>query len=433
MALESKKIPSTLKKCSPAVPDKSRVTYCTDLDKSVITTTLDRRGWQQVAPDEDWNIYWSFTANCRTLFSIEAGYRMHDNQMINHFPNHYELTRKDLLVKNIKRYRKELEKEGNPLAEKSEVTLPNGQVTTRYVHLDIIPVTFVLPADYNMFVEEYRKSPQSTWIMKPCGKSQGAGIFLINKLSKLKKWSREAKSLLQPQLGSKETYVISRYIDNPLLIGGKKFDLRLYVLVTSFRPLKAYLFQHGFCRFCTVKYDTSVTELDNMYVHLTNVSVQKHGGDYNSLHGGKMSIQNLRLYLEGTRGRAVTDKLFSEVNWLIVHSLKAVAPVMANDRHCFECYGYDIIIDNNLKPWLVEVNASPSLQSTTHSDRILKYKLIDNIISVVVPKDGMPDARWNKIPEEDALGDFDLLIDEELIEKEDSNPRNSKYHRFKQL
>lgn len=130
-----------------------------------------------------------------------------------------------------------------------------------------------------MFVEEYRKNPQTTWIMKPCGKSQGAGIFLINKLSKLKKWSREARSnAFNPQITSgKESYVISRYIDNPLLIGGKKFDLRLYVLVTSFRPLKAYLLKLGFCRFCTVKYDTSVTELDNMYVHLTNVSVQKHG------------------------------------------------------------------------------------------------------------------------------------------------------------
>lgn len=140
------------------------------------------------------------------------------------------------------------------------------------------PYERIIP-DYNMFVEEYRKNPQTTWIMKPCGKSQGAGIFLINKLSKLKKWSREARSnVFNPQITSgKESYVISRYITNPLLIGGKKFDLRLYVLVTSFRPLKAYLFKLGFCRFCTVKYDTSVTELDNMYVHLTNVSVQKHG------------------------------------------------------------------------------------------------------------------------------------------------------------
>lgn len=132
--------------------------------------------------------------------------------------------------------------------------------------------------DYNMFVEEYRKNTQSTWIMKPTGKSQGkyrcelkstnlsqvwssgAGIFLINKLSKLKRWSREAKTSFHPAIG-KESYVISRYIDNPLLIGGKKFDMRLYVLVTSFRPLKAYLFKLGFCRFCTVKYDTNVTEL----------------------------------------------------------------------------------------------------------------------------------------------------------------------------
>ncbi|KAG8234865.1 hypothetical protein J437_LFUL013152 [Ladona fulva] len=404
-----------------------KVVFCSDLDKSVLVSNFEKRGWLQVGPEEDWNFYWAGTQTCRNLFSVDSGYRMHDHQTINHFPNHYELTRKDLLVKNIKRYRKELEKEGSPLAGRCSASGPgegnDGNISggRPYLYLDLVPVTFVLPADYNMFVEEYRKTPQSTWIMKPCGKSQGAGIFLINKLSKLKKWSRESKSpsAFNPCL-ARESYVISRYIDNPLLIGGKKFDLRLYVLVTSFRPLKAYLFKLGFCRFCTVKYDTSTHELDNMYVHLTNVSVQKHGGEYNGIHGGKLSVQNLRLYLEGTKGKVVTERLFSSISWLIVHSLKAVAPVMANDRHCFECYGYDIIIDDRLKPWLIEVNASPSLTSTTVNDRILKYKLIDNIISVVLPPDGIPDVRWNKVPAPEALGNFMLLLDEELASQDEA-------------
>lgn len=137
----------------------------------------------------------------------------------------------------------------------------------RYVHLDFIPVTFLLPADYNLFVEEFRKNPSSTWIMKPCGKvfiwlemsvhynshylfiiillalgstsmlyykellscsfqARGIGIFLINKLSQIKKWSRDSRSSFAPP-SARDSYVISRYIDNPLLIGGKKFDLRM--------------------------------------------------------------------------------------------------------------------------------------------------------------------------------------------------------------
>jgi len=64
---------------------------------------------------------------------------------------------------------------------------------------------------------------------------------------------------------------------------------------------------------------------------------------------------------------------------------------MNSDRHCFECYGYDIIIDNNLKPWLVEVNSSPALSATTKSDRILKNELIDDVLNIVMPPNTYPE------------------------------------------
>ncbi|XP_045448770.1 polyglutamylase complex subunit TTLL1-like [Melitaea cinxia] len=395
-----------------------RLKFSTDFDNPVVIDSFQRRGWKQVASCEDWNIYWSNTFNCRSLFDSENGHRLQDNQFINHFPNHYELVRKDLLVKNIRCYQKNLEKLGHPLAEKIQETLSSGQNVTRYLYLDFIPTTYVLPLNYSFFVQEYRRFPQSTWILKPCGKSKAEGIFLVNKLSSLKIWSRKTRKYIQNNVTSKNMYVISRYINNPLLIGEKKFDLRIYVLVTSFRPLKAYMFRNGFCRFCTAKYDTSVSELDNMYIHITNVSVQKHGDKYNKQHGGKFSLNNLKLFLEGTRGQEITTRLFENIKWIIIHSLKAVAGIMSNDRHCFECYGYDIIIDDELKPWLIEVNASPSMTATTTNDRILKCNLFENILSLVLPPSGIPDARWNKTPNANALGDFEILVDEDFILKE---------------
>ncbi|XP_053364205.1 probable tubulin polyglutamylase TTLL1 isoform X2 [Clarias gariepinus] len=422
-----------------------KVKWVTDIEKSVLVNNFEKRGWIQVTDTDDWNFYWMSIQTIRNVFSVDTGYRLSDEQMVNHFPNHYELTRKDLMIKNIKRYRKELERESSPLAEKDEngKYLYLGMLTIACLPIpsfllnwllrlylicfcllwtDFVPVTFMLPADYNLFVEEFRKSPSSTWIMKPCGKAQGKGIFLINKLSQIKKWSRDSRtSTFMAANSGKEAYVISLYIDNPLLIGGKKFDLRLYVLVTTYRPLKCYMYKLGFCRFCTVKYTPSTSELDNMFVHLTNVAIQKHGDDYNPVHGGKWTVNNLRLYLESTRGKEVTNHLFDQIHWIVVQSLKAVAPVMINDKHCFECYGYDIIIDDKLKPWLIEVNASPSLTSSTANDRILKYNLINDTLNIIAPNGEIPDCRWNRSPPKEALGNYQVLYDEEQAQNENTD------------
>lgn len=184
---------------------------------------------------------------------------------------------------------------------------------------------------------------------------------------------------------AKESYVICRYIDRPLLVGGKKFDLRIYVLVTSYRPLKVWLSTLGFARFCTEKYSSDLNEIDNMMAHLTNVAIQKTGEEYNSDHGGKWAIENLRFYLEQTQGKQASDKCFDDIKNIIYISLKAVQTVIINDKHCFEMYGYDILIDDSLKPWLLEVNASPSLSTTTEADRKLKMSVLESVFQIVIP------------------------------------------------
>lgn len=319
------------------------------------------------------------------------------HRIVNHFPNHHELTRKDLMVKNIKRYKKDIER------------IEDNQTNKRSI-LDYLPMTYVLPSDYCLFVEEYKKTPSAMWIMKPHAKARGIGIFLVTKLIQIKKWAKDRWAYL-----SKDQYVISRYINNPLLIGGRKFDLRLYCLVTSYRPLKAYMYKDGFARFCTSKYTTDLNEMDNMFVHLTNVALQKHSEEYNDKHGGKWHINNLKLHLELTRGKDATDRMFAEIKYIFIHSLRACQNIIINDRHCFEVYGYDILIDSNLKPWLLEVNASPSLSTTTHTDRIMKMTLINDTYDIVVQPQ-FPDKKYHEYRYEDgikpAANAFELIYDE---------------------
>ena len=243
-----------------------RVKWFTDIEKACLLTNFEKRNWIK-GNEDDWNFYWAGVGNFRAIMSPENGYRLSESQLINHFPNHQELTKKDLLVKNVKRYRKELEK----AREKSSPS------TSKYQYTDFLPVTYTLPGDYNLFAEEFRRNPKIVWIMKPTDKARGIGIFIINKLSQIKKWSRENKIQKFSYANCRDSYIVSKYIDNPLLIGSKKFDLRLYVLVTSWKPLIAYKHDLGFARFCAVKYNLDAAELDNNFMHLTNVSIQKYG------------------------------------------------------------------------------------------------------------------------------------------------------------
>lgn len=106
---------------------------------------------------------------------------------------------------------------------------------------------------------------KSIWILKPQASSCGRGIRLI---------TRETL----PTVPLAKKAVVQRYLHQPHLIGGVKYDLRLYVAVTSFDPLKVYLFPHGFARFSTAKY--TLKNLTSRFAHLTNYSVNKKSAKF---------------------------------------------------------------------------------------------------------------------------------------------------------
>lgn len=99
------------------------------------------------------------------------------------------------------------------------------------------------------------------WIMKPIGKSRGRGIKLINSLG---------------DLNYLDNIVVQKYIANPLLIDGYKFDMRIYVLVTNFHPLEAFVYREGFARLSTEKYSLEPGDMKNNFVHLTNFAINRH-------------------------------------------------------------------------------------------------------------------------------------------------------------
>ena len=73
--------------------------------------------------------------------------------------------------------------------------------------------------------------------------------------------------------------VVCQYINNPLLIDGYKFDLRVYVALMSINPLRIYIYEDGLVRFATQKYKSGVDK-GAKYTHLTNYSLNKNSANF---------------------------------------------------------------------------------------------------------------------------------------------------------
>ncbi|EEY60661.1 tubulin-tyrosine ligase family, putative [Phytophthora infestans T30-4] len=228
---------------------------------------------------------------------------------------------------------------------------------------------------------------QNVWIVKPAGMSRGRGIRVFNDLDQL-------LECVDVDNHKECQWVAQKYIENPLLLCKRKFDIRQWVLVTGWDPLTVWLNEDCYLRFSSAEY--SMDNLDDQYVHLTNNSIQKYSDRFNDVYttdDGEMQVEGNMWHSDDFK-KFLSTKLGKPEIWdshmhprmkeIVVQSLQCVQDMVNHRNNSCELYGYDFMVDENLTPWLIEVNSSPACDYSTPIAQRYVESGLSSIIKVVV-------------------------------------------------
>ncbi|NWW31079.1 TTLL4 polyglutamylase, partial [Panurus biarmicus] len=319
---------------------------------NIVKQTIGRSHFRISKKSNDWLGCWGHHMKSPGFKAIK------EHQKLNHFPGSFQIGRKDRLWRNLMKMQARCGKK----------------------EFNFFPQSFILPQDIKLLRKAWEEgASRQKWIVKPPASARGIGIQVIHK------WS---------QLPKRRPLLVQRYLHKPYLIGGKKFDLRIYVYVTCYDPLRVYLFKDGLVRFASCKYSSSMESLSNKFMHLTNYSVNKKNTEYKSnsdetaCQGHKWALKALWSYLtqKGVNSEAIWEKIKDIVIKTIIASEPYVNSLVKmyvrRPYCCHELFGFDIMLDENLKPWILEVNISPSLHSNSPLDVSIKGQMIRDLLNL---------------------------------------------------
>ena len=335
---------------------------------SVVRAVLRAAQMKLVRSGDDWIGYWG------KHWVSEKFKTVHPWQKVNHFPMAFEVGRKDKMYMNHQIMRQRV-----------------GEQDVSY-----LPQTFILPRQRRHLKRVFGNHP--LWIIKPPASARGIGIRVISS------WS---------ELPRKRDLICSQYIYNPLLINNRKFDLRLYVAVTSFDPMRCYLHSEGIVRFASDPYRFSLNskQVKNRFMHLTNYSitkkklakkdsatedtVPKHNQEALfdkpefSMSDSKWSLEVLKKYMaikgldyDGAMGK-IEELIIKTMMSVHQQNSAGVRMSTTNKSSCYEMFGFDVLLDENLKPWLMEVNISPAMKATCDTDLVTKKNVITDLFNLI--------------------------------------------------
>uniref|UniRef100_A0A914DT35 Tubulin polyglutamylase TTLL4 n=1 Tax=Acrobeloides nanus TaxID=290746 RepID=A0A914DT35_9BILA len=326
----------------------SRLNWChNSLLPIVMRHSLAASHFKIVDESATWLGYWG-----RHLKSSQYR-KIQPFQKVNHFPGAFHLGRKDRLWQHLEE-----------MMEKHES-----------ISFYVMPHTYILPKDAKKLRAYLSTIPARHVILKPPASARGTGITIVSRYKNV------------PQ---KTPLIAQHYVERPMIINGAKFDLRLYVYVTCLDPLRIYLYHEGLVRFATVPYSSCQSTYTNQYMHLTNYSINKLAQSDGATDKPvpKWKLSEFWDYLREKGADA--DSLYANIKDVAVKAVIACESHIRSHQLKYsnfaftshELFGMDILIDENLQPWLLEMNISPSLHSGTPLDVSVKAPLAKDVLNI---------------------------------------------------
>ena len=274
---------------------------------------------------------------------------------------------------------------------------------------DLIPeISEILEKLKKNFPQYVLGGDRNIWIVKPSGLSRGRGITCIDQLNDI---------LTNIKIHNQT--VIQKYIENPLVIKGRKFDIRQWVLVTRFNPLTAYLFDTPYIRFGAEEFH--LDDFKNIFSQLTGNSIAKHSEKFENseIEGDMWEIEQFREYLQQREGKDVWPEIQNKIKKVVIYALECAKHKIIKRKNSWEILGFDIMIDDLLNVYLIEINLSPDwTYSTKITEKLVKIASEDIIRIVVDGKD---------IKEKTDIGRFKLIYNSGKFPKFDIPFVNQNY------